>query len=124
MAENNAVLATLADFVRWSTPFWVRAAACRNPKYRSSWWFRDGKKKLDKNLREKAKSICIYECPVRYQCLAKFMTEPHGIFGGLDEDERKQLAASMHYEARNDYTEVRLKVERRQQQESNLRKRA
>ena len=48
--------------------------------------------KLGRELR--AKDICL-QCPVREPCLtyALKIREPHGIWGGLNELERKQLLA-------------------------------
>ncbi len=50
-------------------------------------------RKEEKLAREaRAKSICA-ECHVRQQCLSYAISirEPHGIWGGLNEAERKQL---------------------------------
>ena len=52
-------------------------------------------RKDEKEAREsRAKSICAM-CPVRRPCLdyAVRIREPHGIWGGLNETERKQLIA-------------------------------
>jgi WhiB family redox-sensing transcriptional regulator len=50
-------------------------------------------RKADKEAREvRAKRICA-SCPVRRDCLdyAVRIREPHGIWGGLNEVERRQL---------------------------------
>ncbi len=117
MINRDPVLAELADFFRWTPPSWIKAAACRTKGYRPSWWMRNGKKKLDMNLREKAKDICIYECQVRWRCLARFMDEEAGIFGGMDEEERKALWDAMPYYQRADPIQVQLKVGRRSAKE-------
>jgi WhiB family redox-sensing transcriptional regulator len=50
-------------------------------------------RKADKEAREsRAKRICS-TCPVRRECLdyALRIREPHGIWGGLNETERRQI---------------------------------
>ena len=84
-----------ADLFKWTPPPWLSQAACRNIKYRPSWWKRKGKTSLDMDLSERARAICVYECPVRYRCLSRFITEPFGIFGGLNGVERKELRESI-----------------------------
>ena len=75
---------------------WQDKAACRGPQ--SSVFFPPShfERKDEKELREnRAKQICD-ECSVRQPCLefALRIREPHGIWGGLNEIERKQLLAS------------------------------
>ena len=75
---------------------WQMKAACRGPQ--SAIFFPPShfERKEDKEARERrAKSICS-ECPVQHPCLeyALSIREPHGIWGGLNELERKQLIAS------------------------------
>ena len=75
---------------------WQVRAACRGPQ--SSVFFPPGtfERKDDKLEREgKAKEIC-RTCSVREPCLeyAVRIREPHGIWGGLNESERKQILAS------------------------------
>lgn len=72
---------------------WQRRAACRGPQ--ASVFFPPShvERKEEKNSREsRAKSICS-ECMVRRDCLdyAIRIREPHGIWGGLNELERKQI---------------------------------
>ena len=74
---------------------WQVRAACRGPQ--SSVFFPPShfERKDEKELREaRAKAICA-TCPVRKPCLdyALRIREPHGIWGGLNEAERKQLIA-------------------------------
>ena len=74
---------------------WQAKAACRGPQ---SWVFfppSHFERKDEKETREaRAKAICA-TCPVRRPCLdyAIRIREPHGIWGGLNEVERKQLLA-------------------------------
>jgi WhiB family redox-sensing transcriptional regulator len=75
---------------------WQDKAACRGPQ--SSVFFPPShfERKDEKEFREnRAKAICA-ECSVRQPCLdfALRIREPHGIWGGLNEVERKQLLAS------------------------------
>jgi WhiB family redox-sensing transcriptional regulator len=74
---------------------WQLRAACRGPQ--SSVFFPPAQfeRKEDKLAREqRAKSICEH-CSVKHPCLAYALNirEPHGIWGGLNEVERKQLLA-------------------------------
>ena len=74
---------------------WQLRAACRGPQ--SSVFFPPAQfeRKEDKVAREhRAKAIC-EQCAVRQPCLqyALKIREPHGIWGGLNEVERKQLLA-------------------------------
>jgi WhiB family transcriptional regulator, redox-sensing transcriptional regulator len=72
---------------------WQQQAACRGPL--ASIFFPPvmGERPSAKAAREaKARSICA-ECPVRQPCLAYALRirEPHGVWGGLNEDERRAL---------------------------------
>lgn len=72
---------------------WQERAACRGPQ--SAAFFPPSylERKDERDAREqRAKSIC-QTCPVRRACLdyAIRIREPHGIWGGLNEMERKQL---------------------------------
>ena len=74
---------------------WQTKAACRGPH--ASVFFPPAhfERKDEKEAREnRAKTICT-TCPVRRACLdyAVRIREPHGIWGGLNEVERKQLIA-------------------------------
>jgi len=77
---------------------WQVKAACRGPQATvffppSSFERKD--EKLDRERR--AKAICA-TCAVRQPCLdyAMKIREPHGIWGGLSEGERKRLLESRH----------------------------
>jgi WhiB family redox-sensing transcriptional regulator len=72
---------------------WQHRAACRGED--SSVFFAPNyfERKEEKEAREaKAKTLCV-RCPVRLECLdyALRAREPHGIWGGLNEVERKAL---------------------------------
>jgi WhiB family transcriptional regulator, redox-sensing transcriptional regulator len=72
---------------------WQAKAACRGPQ--TSLFFPPShfERKDDKELREsRAKAICA-SCPVKRSCLeyALRIKEPHGIWGGLNEVERRSL---------------------------------
>jgi WhiB family redox-sensing transcriptional regulator len=72
---------------------WQAKAACRGPQ--TSLFFPPShfERKDDKELREsRAKAICA-TCPVKRSCLeyALRIKEPHGIWGGLNEVERRSL---------------------------------
>ena len=75
---------------------WQQKAACRGPQ--ASVFFPPShfERKDEKEAREtRAKAICA-TCSVRQSCLdfAIRIREPHGIWGGLNEIERKQLLAT------------------------------
>ncbi len=74
---------------------WQAKAACRGPH--TSLFFPPShfERKDDKESREaRAKAICA-TCPVKRPCLeyALRIREPHGIWGGLNEVERRALSA-------------------------------
>lgn len=74
---------------------WQAKAACRGPQ--SVMFFPPShfERKDEKELREaNAKAIC-GQCAVRRDCLeyAVRIREPHGIWGGLNETERRMMAA-------------------------------
>ncbi len=63
-------------------------ACSTTPGANPNWWHAD-----DPKLEHAARAICA-NCPVRTPCLELALTEgePHGIWGGLDPQERMQLA--------------------------------
>ena len=72
---------------------WQMQAACRGAD--TSWFFAPNyfERRDEKEGREaKAKRICV-RCPVAEECLeyALRIREPHGIWGGLNEFERRRL---------------------------------
>ena len=74
--------------------FWQVKAACRGPHATMFFPPTHFERKDEKESRERrAKAICA-ACPVRKPCLeyALRIREPHGIWGGLNELERKQAA--------------------------------
>jgi WhiB family redox-sensing transcriptional regulator len=79
--------------LRTAEDVWQRRAACRGPE--SALFFPPTlpEARLDREAREeRAKQIC-QACPVRGECLdfALSIREPHGIWGGLNELERREL---------------------------------
>ena len=73
---------------------WQARAACRGPQAAVFFPPTHAERKEDKAAREaRAKEICA-TCTVRGACLeyAIRIREPHGIWGGLNEIERKQLS--------------------------------
>lgn len=74
---------------------WQLRAACRGPESALFFPPTTPERKDERDLREsKAKAIC-RECPVQAECLdyALGIREPHGIWGGLTEAERRLLIA-------------------------------
>lgn len=74
---------------------WQAKAACRGPQSVAFFPPSHLERKDDKERREaRAKAICA-ACAVRKPCLAYAIRirENHGIWGGLNEVERKQLLA-------------------------------
>ena len=74
---------------------WQIKAACRGPQADLFFPPTHFEKKDDKEARERAaKSICA-TCSVKKQCLqyAISIREPHGVWGGLNEIERKRIVA-------------------------------
>jgi WhiB family redox-sensing transcriptional regulator len=72
---------------------WQMKAACRGPQAAVFFPPTHFERKDEKEEREtRAKAICA-DCSVRKACLdyAVRIREPHGIWGGLNELERKQL---------------------------------
>ncbi|MEW6153537.1 MAG: WhiB family transcriptional regulator [Actinomycetota bacterium] len=72
---------------------WQERAACKGPQAEVFFPPPHLERKDERELRERrAKAICA-TCPVRRPCLdyALRIREPHGIWGGLNELERKQL---------------------------------
>ena len=73
---------------------WQTRAACRGPQAAVFFPPTRAERKEEKIARERrAKAICA-TCAVQPECLqyAIRIREPHGIWGGLNEMERKQLA--------------------------------
>jgi WhiB family redox-sensing transcriptional regulator len=76
---------------------WQVKAACRGPQSAVFFPPTHFERKDEKEEREaRAKAICA-ACPVRKPCLeyALRIREPHGIWGGLNEAERRQLLAGL-----------------------------
>lgn len=82
---------------------WRHRAACRGAD--ASWYFAPNyfEKRQEKNAREaKAKAVCA-GCPVRVDCLeyAIRLREPHGLWGGLNEMERRAILRRRSLEERS-----------------------
>lgn len=74
---------------------WQERAACKGPQAAVFFPPSHLERKDERDGRERrAKAICAV-CPVRLPCLdyAIRIREPHGIWGGLNEVERKQIIA-------------------------------
>lgn len=74
---------------------WQVRASCRGPQATVFFPPATFERKEDKRQREaRAKDIC-RTCPVKRPCLdyAISIKEPHGIWGGLNESERRALLA-------------------------------
>ncbi len=72
---------------------WQYQAACRGDEAEMFFAPNYFEKKEEKESREsRAKAICV-RCPVRIECLEYALAnrEPHGIWGGLNEAERKVM---------------------------------
>ena len=72
---------------------WQWRAACRGEDTSLFYAPNEPESRQDREIRErKAKAICS-ACPVRIECLdyALRINEPHGIWGGLSEGERRTL---------------------------------
>ena len=81
---------------------WQYRALCRGEDAEMFFAPNYFEKKEEKDAREaRAKSICV-RCPVRVECLEYALRnrEPHGIWGGLNEAERKALIRERERTAR------------------------
>ena len=79
--------------VQTANETWQLRAACRGPESMLFFPPTASERKEDREAREtKAKSICA-TCAVQPECLeyALDIREPHGIWGGLNEHERREL---------------------------------
>lgn len=81
--------------VEISVQSWQEQAACRGPD--SSMFFPPpyAERREEREVRERrAKAVCA-SCPVRGECLdyALEIREPHGVWGGLTEVERRAMLA-------------------------------
>jgi WhiB family redox-sensing transcriptional regulator len=72
---------------------WQAKAACRGPQCTVFFPPSHAERKDERLARERAAKAICKSCPVRRPCLeyAIAIREPHGIWGGLNELERKQL---------------------------------
>ena len=77
---------------------WRARAACRGPETSLFFPPSNTERREDRDQREaRAKAIC-RDCPVQRDCLdhALAVGEPHGIWGGLNESERRGLLESSY----------------------------
>ena len=78
---------------RLTEPLWRSDARCRQQN--AGYFFAPGhlERKEDKDAREGAARALCRACPVQQQCLDYALTvqEPHGIWGGMNELERRRL---------------------------------
>jgi WhiB family redox-sensing transcriptional regulator len=74
-------------------PSWRRWAACRETP--TAIFFPAGNSQFTRSDEERAKAVCS-SCPVRARCLAFAMEheEAHGVWGGLNPDERRALTTA------------------------------
>lgn len=82
--------------VQTANETWQLRAACRGPASTMFFPPTASERKEEREARErKAKSICM-TCAVQRACLeyALEIREPHGIWGGLNEHERRELLGS------------------------------
>lgn len=72
-------------------PRWETNAACRTVD--PDLFFPVGSSKAARAQTAEAKSVCM-QCPVRVQCLnwAMETEQPHGVLGGMSQEERWQIA--------------------------------
>jgi len=84
---------SLALAARVVEPTWRAAAACHGVDAESFFPPSHFERKPEKDEREGAARALCARCPVRPQCLeyALLVEEPHGIWGGLNELERRRL---------------------------------
>jgi len=81
--------------IQTANEVWQVRAACRGPESAVFFPPASGERRDERDEREaKAKAICA-TCHVRTDCLDYALTirEPHGIWGGLNEFERRELIA-------------------------------
>lgn len=79
---------------RWHLQIgWQYRAACKGPQSELFFAPNHLERKKDRQQRESAAKAICRTCPVLSQCreYALMVREPHGIWGGLNEYERRQL---------------------------------
>src|SRR5699024_7243525 len=75
-------------------PTWMASGACAAPEVDPDLHFPDGTEDSLPGRRQiqQAKTVCA-SCPVIAQCREYGMSEPHGVWGGLSERERRDIRA-------------------------------
>lgn len=89
-----------ATALQWTPrPDWHERAACRDHP-EPDLWHSDAAGRPGKRLNDRAKAVC-RGCPVQAECLDAGLHQRHGIWGGLDPHERRQLrrAPTVHRDA-------------------------
>lgn len=88
--EQRVIKATARKTPAPADTSWQAAAECRSPEHDAALWYPDGNAGPWMARIQEAKDICNTRCPVRDACAAFAMTngEPHGIWGGMTEQER------------------------------------
>ena len=76
-----------------SEPFWRASAQCRRDNAVHFFAPAHFERKDEKDAREGAARALCEICPVRVECLdyALAVEEPHGIWGGMNEFERRRV---------------------------------
>lgn len=89
--EHDDVLTGWEHEDQW-TREWLEDAACLSHPDPDLWFAT----RSDPVAAREAKEVCM-TCPVRAKCLNYALThdEPHGIWGGVDEDRRERLRRSL-----------------------------
>lgn len=66
---------------------WHDRGACRNRD--PEWWYAP----VNSGMHDRARTICLYDCPVRQQCLESSLDrkEQWGMWGGVDEEQRRRI---------------------------------
>lgn len=79
---------------------WIDRAKC-GPKAGHAFADNFHPEKNDIGIEAEAKRVCRTQCPVRWECLAYALAhnEPHGIWGGYNERERRNLKAGRPIDA-------------------------
>lgn len=93
----------MSSYLNPPEEFWQARAACRGQNGYLFFPPNSFEKKHEKQQRERAAKAICRTCVVQKECLeyALAIREPHGIWGGLTEAERKALLAKLDAEERS-----------------------
>lgn len=88
--EQRVIKATARKTPAPADTSWKHRAECAKPGYDAGLWYPDGTAGPWMLRIQDAKDICNTRCPVRDACAAFALenSEPHGIWGGMTEQER------------------------------------